>query len=99
MIGPVIVERDSCGYWIHPDYPLESEIDLKQWNDDEGIYLNSVWLEDDNEEISERYWEGCYDISDWQPTKPQEDSFLLFICDTEDGPLAMFATPRGNDVC
>lgn len=93
MIGPVKVERDSLGYWLHPEYPL-NDIDLKQWHDDENISQTAIWLEDDNEEISERYCEGDADVSDWNPTKPCDNAFLLFICDTDDGPLAVFAIPK-----
>lgn len=79
------IERSACGYWVHPDY------DSDEFYDD--MNFTSVWMEDDNPELFERYMTGDPDVSAWNPTPVSSEAVLIFISDTDDGPLAMFAVP------
>ena len=105
-IQPVEVERDQYGYWTHPnyfepangnEYGLLGEFDA--WLDANNLELIAAYLEyDDNaDEISEKYFNGDTDISDWQPVKPDgEGWFVGSIHDTEDGPICIWLRYKGG---
>lgn len=97
-IKPKEVTRDKYGYWTHPDYPSHwgedtTKEEVDKWFSDNGIKSYDAWLQDEDEELSEKYAAGEIDASSWNPNKPTDDSFLLFITDTEDGCMALFAIP------
>jgi len=77
--------------WEHPDLGeeyLSSEAILAA-----GLESRQVAFEyDAPEELKERYYEsGEPDVSDWKPTSPEGEGWILVgIWDTEDGPYAMF---------
>lgn len=96
-IKEIEVVRDQYGYWTHPDYPTNwdedtTEEEVNKWFSDNQIKAVDIWMQDDDEPLSEKYAAGEVYACDWNPKKPTEDSFLLFITDTEDGCLALFAT-------
>lgn len=101
MIKPVTVERDSNGYWSHPDFFPNDDREIipkdewQQWQWDNCIKVFTLHFEDDaDEELIARYWsDGDLDISGWEPACTEDTAFLLSIMDTEDGPIALFAIP------
>lgn len=105
-IQAVEVERDQYGYWTHPnyfmpangnEYGLLGEFDA--WLDANNLELIAAYLEyDDNaDEISEKYFNGDTDISDWQPVKPDGKGwFVGSIHDTEDGPICIWLRNKGG---
>jgi hypothetical protein len=98
-IQSVEVKRDHNGMWTHPDLPNWGESisrsELKEWEEENGITVNLVSMDGDApEELVDRWFEdGDCDCSEWKPTPPSADSFLLSIHDTEDGPYSWWATP------
>ena len=89
--------RDEYGYAAHELIPVTDEefIDLSKIDGLSGYKFQRVYFSDDaSESIQDRYFEtGDPDVSDWQITKPSDDSVLIAVCDTEDGPVAYFAVP------
>ena len=95
-VGPVPVERDENGFWMHPDIPWDDVPEdesvfpfLEKW----GFKGCFATLEDDApQEMADRYFDsGDADCSYWNPTPPEDEGwFLAGIYDTEDGPCAMF---------
>ena len=97
MIEPASVVRDEYGFWSHPDLPGfdEGEGDkYRAWIVQQQISVKRVDMEDDaSDELNDRVMDG--DIAataDWAPTSPGPDWFLLGIHDTDDGPVAWFAS-------
>lgn len=97
MIEAAPVARDEYGFWSHPDLPdfEEDEGDkYRLWLAQQQITAKRVDMEDDaSDELNDRVMDG--DIAaaaDWTPTSPGPDWFLLAIYDTEDGPVAWFAS-------
>lgn len=101
-IQPAEVNRDENGYWVHPELPEWDDgttpTDIESW-----FSLNNLnyWIDrfEDSatatEEMHEAYYgDGDSGVPDWEPECPVKDSFLLSIHDTEDGPVAVFATPK-----
>ena len=93
--APVV--RDAEGWYRHPDMPEFDEGDgakYRDWVERQQIKVQRVDMEDDaSDEINDRIMDG--DIAataDWAPTSPGPDWFLLAIYDTEDGPVAWFAS-------
>lgn len=99
-IEPATVERDEYGFWTHPDFP--------EWDESVTMQTVEAWLtsndldfhvthfeHDANDEMLDRWFEGgeC-DCTNWEPTAPEVDHFLLSIHDTEDGPIALFAIKK-----
>ncbi|EPR5147725.1 TPA: hypothetical protein ACMDT2_004178 [Vibrio parahaemolyticus] len=91
------VQRNQYGYWTHSEYPSWAEWTdekvMHKWFSDRGLCFQVVYFESDvSEEKSERFFgKGDPDVTDWQPTKPHPDAFLLSIHDTENGPVAIWA--------
>lgn len=97
-IKEVEVFRDQYGFWTHPDYPSHwgedtTEEEVNTWFSDNKIKSTFIWLQDEDDDLSEKYANGEVYADAWNPQKPTDDSFLLFVTDTEDGCLALFATP------
>ncbi|HFR9151943.1 TPA: hypothetical protein ACTBC1_002345 [Yersinia enterocolitica] len=97
------VERDSHGFWTHPDYfvpangnefGVEGEFDA--WKALNRVVGTLDWMDcDDNaEELQAAYDAGDCDLSMWQPTPPAGDGwFMASIHDTEDGPVCYWLRP------
>ncbi|OCH31806.1 hypothetical protein A6E13_16415 [Aliivibrio fischeri] len=103
MINAVEVERDENGFWTHPHFPNLGELwkPYKDWAEENNIKFANVWFEcDASEELEERFYEkeDGSAITEWQPTKPADNAFLLSIHDTEDGPVAIWALPTTQTV-
>jgi len=94
------VERDKHGMWVHPDLPNLGEnlceSKMKAWFEGHGLAHHLVLMDG---ELGERWGRGELDsCADWQPVAEVKDSFLVGIWDTEDGVIAMFASPLINIV-
>lgn len=93
IIQPVEVVRDCDGFWTHPDFPLWDEgtpaSEVHKWCDDNDLSLLIIHMENDDE--------GICNCTPWEPTHP-DNSFLLSIHDTEDGPVAIYGArlPSGD---
>ncbi|XZG69280.1 hypothetical protein ACTSKR_11510 [Chitinibacteraceae bacterium HSL-7] len=102
QILPATPERDSYGYWSHPDYPDFNEgtnsIEITRAFNAAGVASWALTEMEDDLDFDHpayvRYFEeGEADIHDWDPTPPRGDGwFLLSIYDTEDGPVAVFGS-------
>lgn len=97
MIEAAPVARDEYGFWSHPELPDFDEGDgakYRSWLEQQQLTAQRVDMEDDaSDELNDRVMDG--DIAaaaDWTPTSPGPDWFLLAIYDTEDGPVAWFAS-------
>lgn len=89
------VERDQRGMWVHPELPVfgekQSEEQVEAWFSKQGLTHHLVLMEG---ELGERW--GCGDLDScvqWQPETEVKDAFLVGIWDTDDGVVAMFASP------
>ncbi len=97
LIQPVPVERDSDGFWTHPDYPEWDECTLTEtidgWFQEQGIERSLVLFEDDAPEDLTDAWQatGEADCAKWEPTVPKGGGwFVLSIHDTESGPACIW---------
>ncbi|MGF1905306.1 hypothetical protein [Aliivibrio salmonicida] len=97
-IQEVDVKRDENGFWTHPDLPYWGEetpiSEINLFLEESNLKIQTVWFDGDApEDIHGRYYEAEDNsaVADWKPTKP-DDSFLLSLHDTEDGPVAIFAS-------
>jgi hypothetical protein len=104
LIGPAPVARDEDGHWWHPGMPEfdEGEDDkFNNWKRQQGLETTLVHMEsdlDDDHPTMVSYYDLCDpNCSGWEPTPPAGDGwFTLFICDTEDGPLWVWARRQGG---
>ncbi|MGM7762970.1 MULTISPECIES: hypothetical protein [Yersinia] len=97
------VERDSHGFWTHPDYfvpangnefGVEGEFDA--WKALNRVVGTLDWMDcDENaEELQAAYDAGDCNLSMWQPEPPAGDGwFMASIHDTEDGPVCYWLRP------
>lgn len=100
QIQPVSVNRNK-GFWSHPDLPLEkwgeviTKVEFDSFQKVNNLKVHIVGMDDDGTEsfVDAWYDDGLDDCSPWVPTPPTDNSFLLSIHDTEDGPVAWFAEP------
>lgn len=97
LIQPVPVERDSDGFWTHPDYPAWDEdtpqATVEAWFAEQGIEHRIVLFEDDAPEELQDVWlvNGEAPCEKWEPTAPKGDGwFTLSIHDTESGPVCIW---------
>jgi hypothetical protein len=99
MIKKVEVNRDSDGFWTHPDLPdwgeTISRSEFEAWEAENQIKTKFVYMDGDAEQsfVDEWFEDGICDCSPWIPTFPSDSAFLLSIHDTEDAPVAIFAEP------
>lgn len=97
-IGPVPVERDEIGYWTHPASALQPDWDestpsteIKNWFMSHDLEVRVVDLEDQNDDLFDRYLEDFETLKEWEPTPPDGDGWFLFsIFDSEEGVHAEF---------
>lgn len=96
-IQPMEPQRDSYGYWCHPDMPeIETSAQFDEWQAQQGFQLCIVMLDGDAGDGAEKacktYFDGAVaDYSAWQPSKPEGDGwFIVSIHDTEDGPACIW---------
>ncbi|MFW5388343.1 hypothetical protein [Yersinia sp. 2542 StPb PI] len=101
------VERDSHGFWTHPDYfvpangnefGVEGEFDA--WKSLNRVVGTLDWMEceENAEELQAAYEAGDCDLSMWQPKPPAGDGwFMASIHDTEDGPVCYWLRPIEYD--
>lgn len=100
VITKLPVERNDKGFWKHPSLPNFNESTdssaIYQWFSEHNLELYFTMMDDDaDQEFIDRWYdEGLDDCSPWEPTQPSEDSILLAIYDTEDGPCAWFGKPK-----
>jgi len=93
LLTPRNIVRDENGWLWHPDYPVCDEgTRADRFLEAFGIETAFVGMESDAPELAERWHEeGLTDCSEWTPTPPAGDGWLLLeIYDTEDGPYALF---------
>lgn len=93
LLAPRSIERTSDGWLYHPDYPTCDEgTRADKFLEAFGIETAFVGMESDAPDLAERWHEeGLTDCSEWTPTAPGGDGWLLLeIYDTEDGPYALF---------
>ncbi len=103
QIEPVEVVRDAEGWWSHPQYFSEPEledVEYMTYEDHEkyvaarGIRTGFTFMENEDPEGYEIYCEsGSADCSSWQVIPPTKDDgwFVLSIHDTEDfGPTCVW---------
>ncbi|CFQ55938.1 Uncharacterised protein [Yersinia frederiksenii] len=101
------VERDSHGFWTHPDFfepangnefGVEGEFDA--WKALNRVTGAISWMEceENAEELQAAYDAGDCDLSMWQPTPPAgEGWFLASIHEAEDGPVCYWLRPIEYD--
>lgn len=93
------VKRDKDGMWLHPAFPWDDippETDPRPYFEQWGQEAKLVFLEHDApSEVADRYFEsGEADCSDWEPTKPEGECWVLgAIYDSEEGPVAIWMRP------
>lgn len=101
------VERDSRGFWTHPDFfvpangnefGVEGEFDAwKAFNRVTGA-IGWMECEENAEELQSAYDASDCDLSMWQPTQPNGDGwFMVSIHDTEEGPICIWLRPLECD--
>lgn len=94
MIQPIEVQRDSYGYWTHPDYlafcdgrEFISTAEMDKWMEENGLEWRVEYRDED--EI-DQHGDG-YDISTWQPSGIKGDGwFVGSIHDTDDGAVCIW---------
>jgi hypothetical protein len=93
LLAPRETFRDDHGWLAHPDVPVCDEgTRVDKFLEAFGIETRFRSMESDLPDLHERWCdEGLDDCSEWTPTRPEGDGWLLLeIYDTEDGPYAMF---------
>jgi hypothetical protein len=108
MLTPEPVTRDRYGFWLHS--ALRTLHDGQEIADHEavgGMELRFVVFEfDAPEDVRDRYYSDLraadHDwiaaVWAWEPTRPEGAGwFLIGLYDTDDGPYACFARPKGAE--
>lgn len=94
VIKPMKVERDARGYWTHsevPDLVENQSLDYyAQWFLARGVVLKLVCAEEDCDEALLDDFDFIFNgnLSEWNPSPPCAEAFLLSIHDTEAGPVS-----------
>lgn len=91
----IAVERDKQGMWTHPELPVWGEnvspSVVEDWFASQGLTHNLVLMDG---ELGERWGKGeINSCLEWEPAIELQDAFLVGIWDTEDGVVALFASP------
>jgi DNA polymerase-3 subunit epsilon len=92
-------KRDKCGFYSHPQRPEWCEsvtkIEIDKWKIENGVEIFCDSFEDSANDKMQNEWfyDGVYDCSEWKPECNKPGAILLSIHDTEDGPIAIYATP------
>lgn len=104
LILPLPVQRDSEGWWSHPDLPDfdEDHQAYKAWMIAQGLEtcFHSLDSEDDNHPAYVTYFDqdACH-VRDWNDEAPAgEGWFTLSIHDSEDGPQWVWVRRIGTEV-
>lgn len=88
-ISPVPVERDSNGFWTHPDFfepangnEYAAPGEYEAWEASQGVVTALCYMPDDQGMV----FESDADCSGWTPAPPDGAGwFIASIHDTEDG--------------
>lgn len=91
----VDVTRDTLGMWMHPELPKWGEDtrpeQAEEWFNARGLTHHLVIMDGD---LGERWCKGELEsCAEWEPETTVENSFVVGIWDTDDGVVAMFASP------
>ncbi|MDA0152183.1 hypothetical protein OH460_07715 [Vibrio sp. Makdt] len=89
------VQRDVKGMWLHPDLPHwgegTSSVQVNDWLAKSGLTHHIVLMEGEyGEQWANGMLESC---SAWEPETDVQGAFLVGIWETDDGVVAMFASP------
>ena len=101
LIQPMPVQRDETGCWWHPGMPEFDEdhrAEYRAWLDAQGLETTYGMLQYQPEHPLYDAWfeHGLNDMSSWTPEPPAgEGWFTLWIDDTEDGPIWVWARRGG----
>ncbi|MBC8737138.1 hypothetical protein F6X40_09995 [Paraburkholderia sp. UCT31] len=96
LVEPATVHRDKNGYWTHPLFAnadVETPREWQIWLAAHQLTACLKYLEYETcaSAIADRYFEGGdANVSDWNPTPPGPEWFLLSLHDTQNGPVAAF---------
>lgn len=103
-----LTEPDEFGFFTHPDIPGNEEDEGADWRAKlgaMGFQASTIDFESDADEADVDLWFNSYEqglsiaemreiITDWQPTQPPGDGWLLVSkFDTDSGPFALFVKP------
>ena len=96
LIQPAPVERDSEGYWWHPDLTIFEEgqaAESKAWVVQQGLTISKVEMEYEVDTDTDPFFQdGDSSCAHWEPSKPDGDGwFCLAISCTDDGPICYWA--------
>lgn len=94
MIQPIEMQRDTYGYWTHPDYlafydgrEYIPNDEFNSWMESQGLEWS---VEYRDEEMSVPDIDGA-DISNWNPKSPAGDGwFVGSIHDSDDGAVCIW---------
>ncbi|MDN0109418.1 hypothetical protein [Yersinia mollaretii] len=102
-ITAVPVERDSNGFWTHPDFFVPAngnefgvEGEFYAWKALNRVTGAMGWMEDEEnaEELQAEYDSINFSVSKWNPTPPYGDGwFMVSIHETDDGPVCYWLRP------
>lgn len=88
------IVRDEDGHLFNPAFPILDEgDDVRMFLGAFGVECCQVSMESDcdDEALRDAVWAGEKGCSEWFPTQPEGEGWLLSdIFDTEDGPYALF---------
>jgi hypothetical protein len=98
LIQPLPVERDTDGWWSHPDYLAEfddeiTEAQFNDWCQRHQVVTKITYMESDvDADVFDAYMtDGQVDFSAWKIQHPAERGwFILSIHDAEDGPVCIW---------
>lgn len=101
LIKPVSIRRDETGCWWHPDMPEFDEGDedkFKAWKEQQGIETTWAEMQDEIDWDHPYFEEGLCDFNFWVAKTPEgEGWFTLYIADSEDGPVWVWARRKESD--
>lgn len=97
LLTPRKILRDDQGFLTHPEFPVCDEgTRADKFLEAFGIETRFRSMENDLPDLHERWCNnGLDDCSEWTPTPPEGDGWLLLsIYDTDDGPYAMYGRDK-----
>lgn len=95
--APMLPNRLDNGSWVHPalEQVLQEATDqtaLENWIECNQLDTTTITMAEDAPYLAQQYADGDIKLSDWWPSPISNEAFLLMITDTENGPIAMWAT-------
>lgn len=95
--APMMPNRTVSGSWVHPalEQTLQDATDqaaLEGWIERNQLDTTTITMEEDAPFLAQQYADGQIKLSDWWPSPISNDAFLIMITDTDNGPIAMWAT-------